>query len=137
MTNQARIRFNLAQCLRGIIAQVLLRRIDQDSRCAAMEIMLPTPKVRELIRSGQTHRIASEIQSENESGMQSMGDAIMDLLLKDWIDPVDARAICTDKTRFEIGYLANQKAKLEAKVADLEKAIQDLKASTPTDEETQ
>lgn len=77
---QQQIRVQLAAVLQGIIAQQLLPRIDRQGRIAALEVLLATPAVRNLIREGKTHQIPTVIQTNGKLGMQSMEKAIQDLL---------------------------------------------------------
>ena len=54
---QAQIRSSLSDGIRAVIAQVLFKRADKKDRCAALEIMIATPAIRNLIRQQQTHQI--------------------------------------------------------------------------------
>jgi len=98
---QAQIRSTLADGLRAIIAQVLFKRIDKKGRCAALEILIATPAVRNLIREAKTFQINSMIQTGKKFGMQLLDDAIMDLYKKGWIGAEEAYGKCNDKTRFK------------------------------------
>ena len=97
---QAQIRSTLADGIRAVIAQVLFKRVDKKGRCAAMEILIATPAVRNLIRESKTHQINSMIQTGKKYGMQLLDDAIMDLLNKGWINPDEAYQKANDKGRF-------------------------------------
>lgn len=97
---QAQIRSTLADGIRAVVAQVLFKRVDKKGRCAALEILIATPAVRNLIREGKTHQIASSIQTGKKYGMQLLDDAIMDLLNKGWIDPDEAYQKANDKNKF-------------------------------------
>ena len=97
---QAQVRSTLADGLRAVIAQVLFKRIDQKGRCAALEIMIATPAVRNLIREGKTFQIPSSIQTGKRFGMQLLDDAIMDLLNKGMISAEDSYAKANDKGKF-------------------------------------
>ena len=99
-SEQAQIRSTLADGLRGIVAQVLFKRVDKKGRCAAMEILIATPAVRNLIREGKTHQINSMIQTGKKYGMQLLDDAVMDLLNKGWISPDEAYQKANDKGKF-------------------------------------
>lgn len=77
---QQQIRVQLASVLQGVIAQQLLPRVDQQGRIAALEILLVTPAVRNLIREGKTHQIPTVIQTNSKLGMQSMEKAIQEHL---------------------------------------------------------
>lgn len=98
---QAQIRSSLADGLRAVVAQTLFKRIDVKGRCAALEILLATPAVRNLIRESKTFQIPSVIQTGKKYGMQSLDDAIMDHLMNGRIDPNDAYNKCIDKGKFK------------------------------------
>jgi twitching motility protein PilT len=97
---QAQIRASLADALRAVIAQSLFTRVDIPGRVAALEILLATPAVRNLIRESKIHQIATTIQTGRKFGMQSMDDAILDHLLAGRVSPVDAYSHCIDKAKF-------------------------------------
>jgi twitching motility protein PilT len=97
---QEQVRSTLADGLRAVIAQVLFKRIDKKGRCPAMEIMIATPAVRNLIREGKTFQIPSSIQVGKRYGMQLLDDAIMELLNKGWISAEEAYAKSNDKSKF-------------------------------------
>lgn len=97
---QAQIRNTLADGIRAIVAQNLFRRIDRKGRVAALEIMIATPAVRNLIRERKTYQIPSMIQTGKKYGMQSLDDAIMDLLQKKIIGAEEAYSKSNDKAKF-------------------------------------
>jgi len=97
---QAQIRSTLADGIRAVIAQVLFKRVDKKGRCAALEILIAIPAVRNLIREGKTYQISSSIQVGKKYGMQLLDDAIMDLLNKGWISADEAYIKSNDKNRF-------------------------------------
>src|SRR5210317_1171004 len=97
---QAQIRSTLSDCLRAIIAQVLFKRIDKKGRCAALEILIATPAVRNLIRESKTHQVNSMIQTGKKYGMQLLDEAIMDLYNKGWITGDAAYQKANDKAKF-------------------------------------
>ncbi len=97
---QAQVRNILADGLRAVVAQALFRRIDRRGRVAAVEIMIATPAVRNLIREGKTYQIPSVIQTGRKFGMQSLDDAILALLEKKVIGAEEAYSKCTDKGKF-------------------------------------
>jgi twitching motility protein PilT len=99
-SEQAQIRSTLADGLRAVVAQVLFKRIDKLGRCAALEILIATPAVRNLIREAKTYQIPSSIQTGKKYGMLLLDDAIMDLYQKGWISADDAYAKANDKARF-------------------------------------
>ncbi|MCK9229848.1 MAG: type IV pilus twitching motility protein PilT [Syntrophales bacterium] len=97
---QAQIRSTLADGIRAVIAQVLFRRIDKKGRVAAMEILIATPAVRNLIRESKTFQIPSMIQTGRKYGMLMLDDAIFELLQKGWISADEAYTKSNDKARF-------------------------------------
>lgn len=97
---QAQIRTTLSESLKGVIAQNLFKRVDKKGRCAALEILVCTYAVGALIREAKTHQIPSSMQTGKKYGMQTLDDAIMELLLKKWISPEDAYDKAVDKQRF-------------------------------------
>lgn len=97
---QAQIRSTLADGIRAVIAQVLFKRIDVKSRCAALEILIATPAVRNLIRESKTHQLASSMQTGKKYGMQLLDDAIMELYKKGWISAEEAYLKSNDKSKF-------------------------------------
>jgi len=99
-SEQMQIRSTLADGLRAVIAQVLFKRIDKKGRCAAMEILIATSAVRNLIRESKTFQIPSMMQTGKKYGMQLLDDAIFDLVSKGWISGEEAYNKANDKTKF-------------------------------------
>ena len=99
-SEQAQIRSTLADGLRAVVAQVLFKRVDKIGRCAALEILIATPAVRNLVREAKTHQLPSMMQTGKKYGMQLLDDAIMDLHNRGWISPDEAYAKANDKSRF-------------------------------------
>ena len=102
---QEQIRSTLSDGLRAVVCQSLFRRIDPASidslgRVAALEIMIATPAVRNLIRERKTFQIPSTIQTGKKQGMQSLDDAIMEHLTKKRVSAEEAYAKCNDKAKF-------------------------------------
>ena len=77
---QQHVRVMLSTALQGVVAQQLLPTVDGRGRVAAVEVLLPTPAVRNLIREGKTHQIYSAIQTGGEHGMQTMDAALVHLI---------------------------------------------------------
>ncbi|MDH4099156.1 MAG: type IV pilus twitching motility protein PilT [Nitrospirota bacterium] len=98
---QEQIRTMLAESLRGVVAQQLLRTADGKGRCAALEILVGTTALANLIREGKTFQIPSIIQTGKREGMQTMDQAIMDLLKIKKITPQEAYNFAVDKKLFE------------------------------------
>ncbi|PIE60030.1 MAG: type IV pili twitching motility protein PilT [Desulfobulbus propionicus] len=103
---QEQVRSTLADALRAVVSQTLFKRIDIKGRVAALEIMICTPAVRNLIREAKTFQIPSIMQTGKKYGMQLLDDAIMDLLQKKQISAEDAYMNCAEKARF-VKYLKN------------------------------
>lgn len=99
-SEQSQIRSTLSDGIRAVIAQVLFKRVDKKGRCAALEIMIATPAVRNLIREAKTHQISSSIQTGKKYGMILLDDSIMDLLNKGYISPDEAYIKANEKARF-------------------------------------
>ena len=97
---QAQVRSTLADALRAIVSQTLFKRIDVKGRIAALEILIATPAVRNMIREAKTYQIISVMQTGKKYGMQTMDDAIMAMLEKRQISPDDAYSNSIDKTKF-------------------------------------
>jgi twitching motility protein PilT len=97
---QEQIRSTLSDGLRAVVCQSLFRKSDGTGRVAALEIMIATPAVRNLIREKKTFQIPSAIQTGKKHGMQLLDDAIMDHLNKKRISAEEAYAKCNDKAKF-------------------------------------
>ncbi len=99
-SEQAQVRSTLADGMRAVISQTLFKRADQKGRCAALEIMIATPAIRNLIREAKSHQIPSAIQVGQKYGMQLLDDSIMDLYNRGWIRAEEAYAKAYDKAKF-------------------------------------
>lgn len=78
---QQQIRVQLANVLEAIIAQTLVPTLNEDGRVAAFEVLIANHAVRNLIREGKTHQIASIMQTNKKIGMQTMDDALLSLYM--------------------------------------------------------
>jgi len=106
VNQQSQIRSTLADGLRAVVAQNLFKRIDKKGRCAALEIMIAIPAIRNLIRESKTFQIPSAMQTGKKYGMQTLDDAIMEHLKAKRIGADDAYAKCNNKDMFR-PYLKN------------------------------
>jgi len=97
---QAQIRSTLADGLRAVISQTLFKRIDKVGRIVALEILIATPGVRNLIREGKSHQIPSMIQTGKKFGMTLLDDSIMELFKRGAISAEEAYVKSNDKARF-------------------------------------
>jgi twitching motility protein PilT len=80
---QGQIRTQLSLVLEGIVCQALLPRADKSGRVVALEIMIPTPAIRNLIRDDKVHQIYSTMQAGQERlGMQTMNQSLATLYQK-------------------------------------------------------
>src|SRR5204862_3259602 len=77
---QAQVRMMLSVSLQGILTQQLLPTADGAGRVVAVEALVPTPAVRNLIREGKTHQIYSAMQTGASHGMQTMDSALCHLV---------------------------------------------------------
>jgi twitching motility protein PilT len=94
---QSQIRTMLADALKGVVAQTLLKRCDSPGRVAAHEIMASTPAISNCIREGKNHQIASAIQTGKKFGMQLLNDDLARLVKEKIVAPEDAYFKCVDK----------------------------------------
>jgi twitching motility protein PilT len=87
---QAQVRTMLSESLLGVCTQMLLAK-QGGGRAAALEILVATPAVRNLIRENKTHQIPSAMQVGGKVGMQTMEAAVMDLINKGIVTADEAR----------------------------------------------
>jgi twitching motility protein PilT len=97
---QGQIRTMLAETLKGVIAQQLLVRADGEGRVSAVEILIGTTALANLIREGKTYQILSLIQTGRREGMQTMDQAILELLRRKHITPQEAYRKAIDKDTY-------------------------------------
>lgn len=97
---QGQIRTMLAETLRGVIAQQLLVRADGQGRVAAVELLVGTVALANLIREGKTYQIASIMQTGRREGMQTMDQSILELLRAKRITPQEAYRKAIDKETY-------------------------------------
>src|SRR5262244_958869 len=97
---QNKIRATLSEALKGIVAQSLFKRIDKKGRVAAMEVLVFTTAVANLVREAKTHQIPGMIQVGKRIGNQPLDDAIMEHLRNARISPEEAYDKCIDKKKF-------------------------------------
>lgn len=97
---QEQVRSTLADALKAVVSQTLLKRVDKKGRVAALEILICTPAVRNLVREGKTYQIPSVMQTGKKYGMQALDDALLEHLQKRRISPEDAYTNCIEKPKF-------------------------------------
>ena len=97
---QAQIRIMLSESLKGVIAQTLCKKIG-GGRAAALEVLIVTSPVSNLIREAKTFQIPSIMQVGKSVGMVGLNDALMDLVAKKLVAPEEAYAKSVDRGGFE------------------------------------
>lgn len=94
---QQQIKIQLASVLQAVISQQLLPNINGDGRIAALEVMVITPGIQNLIREGKTQQIESAVQTGNKYGMKTMDMAISELYKKGAISKETAMTYAMDR----------------------------------------
>src|SRR5437899_459264 len=103
---QAQVRVMLSESLKGVISQTLCKR-PNGGRVAAREILLTTPAISNLIREGKTFQIPSIIQTSKKLGMNTLNDALFDLVEQGIVEPDEAYMKSVEKA----GLVAQLRAK--------------------------
>jgi len=93
---QQQVRIQLSVTLEGVLYQVLLPRNDSPGRVAAVEVMLATPAIRNLIREGKTHQMMNCIQTGAQYGMQTLNQCLSFLYQSGTITREEALSRSTD-----------------------------------------
>ncbi len=88
---QAQIRSQFAESIEGVITQTLLKK-KSGGRAAALEIMVGTTAVRNLIREAKLHQIPGIMQASKKDGMQTMDMALMELVTKGTVTKAEAQS---------------------------------------------
>ena len=97
---QQQIRTQLSLTLQGIISQQLLPRRSGTGRVVAVEILVATAAVRNLIREGKSHQLMTVIQTGAKAGMQSMDAALRDLCRAGVVSDEEALMRASDPENF-------------------------------------
>jgi twitching motility protein PilT len=98
---QAQIRTMIAESLRGIVSQQLLRKADSSGRIPAVEILVATPSVSSLIREGKTFQLISVMQMGRAQGMMMMDAHLHDLVMNGQVSPEEAMDHAFDRRTFQ------------------------------------
>ena len=93
---QAQVRVMLSESLKGVVSQTLCRKVG-GGRVAALEILLVTPALSNLIREGKTHQVTSIMQTSKRLGMVTMIDALLALVDERRVEPQEAYLRSPDK----------------------------------------
>ncbi len=96
---QAQIRTMLSETLYAVISQILLKRTDGTGRIPALEVMICTSAIKNLIRESKTAQILSTLQTSQKYGMQTMEMAVKGLLERKLVSPEEAQPILSDMTK--------------------------------------
>ena len=94
---QEQVKIQLSSVIQAVISQQLLPNIKCNGRVAALEIMVNTPGIQNLIREGKTNQIESVVQTGNKYGMKTMDMAISELYKKGAISMEIAMAYAVDR----------------------------------------
>ncbi len=97
---QAQIRIMLSESLKGVISQTLCRKIG-GGRVAALEVLIVTAAISNLIRESKTFQIQSMMQVGKAVGMVTLNDALLELVTKKLVAPEEAYAKAIDKAGLE------------------------------------
>ena len=97
---QNKIRTTLSEALKGVVAQNLFRRVDKKGRVAALEILVFTTAIANLVREGKTHQIPGMIQVGKKLGNQPLDDSILEHIRMKRISPEEAYEKAMDKKKF-------------------------------------
>jgi len=98
---QSHIRTMLSTSLRGVISQQLCQVKTKNGRVAALEIMVNTPAVANLIRQGKMDQLETTIQSGAKAGMKTMDSALRELFDGAFISGQEAYQKAINKSKFE------------------------------------
>lgn len=98
---QGQIRTMVSESLRGIVSQQLVPRADGKGRVIALEVMVNTPAVGNLIRESKTFMLPGVIQTGKKLGMRLMDDSLMELVQNGTITPHEAYDRAEQKKLFE------------------------------------
>ena len=98
-SQQAQTRTMLSETLFAVISQILLKRPGGTGRIPALEIMICTSAIRNLIRESKTAQIVSTLQTSQQFGMQTMEMAVKNLLARRLITADEAQPILADLTK--------------------------------------
>jgi twitching motility protein PilT len=98
---QSHIRTMISTSLRGVVSQQLLPMKQEAGRVAALEVLINTSAVSNLIRQGKLDQLETAMQAGGNKGMQTMDNALMDLVNKGVIDGKEAYLQANHKAKFE------------------------------------
>jgi twitching motility protein PilT len=111
---QEQVRLLLADCLRAVVAQQLVRRADGQGRVACAEILLSSPSLSHTIREGKVQQVFSMMQTGREAGMVTMDQSLVNLFRQGIITEGEAFSRAHDP-----GYLLSQGLRMPTQLAEL------------------
>ncbi len=91
------VQSRLASLLQGVLCQVLVPKVNESGRIAAVEIMLASPAVRNLIREGKIHQLPSIIRTQARLGMELLDQALVNLYRQGTISYESLFTLCNDQ----------------------------------------
>jgi len=94
---QPAIRLTLSEVLSGICSQQLLKRADGSGRVAALEVMVGTHAIRNLIREGKSHLVNNVIMTAKKEGMQLLDQHLKDLVVQNIVTAEEAARFAVDE----------------------------------------
>ena len=98
---QEQIRTALAETLRMVVSQQLVRKADGTGRLAAIEIMINNHALAAMVRSGNSHKIANAIQAGGRAGMQGLDAVLNEMVKAEIITGEEAHEHAIDRATFE------------------------------------
>jgi len=98
---QAQVRTMLADSLRMVVSQQLVRRADQTGRVVAAEVLINTHAVSSMIRRGESHKLMSAIQAGSRHGMQGLDSVLTEMVRAGTISGEEAYEHALDRSQFE------------------------------------
>lgn len=97
---QQQVRTQLAEVLKGVVAQKLVPTAQGKGRIAAHEIMLNNKPIANMLKTGKTAQIQNAM-NDAETGMQTMEQALAQLVIQKWVTPKDALANANDQDQYK------------------------------------
>jgi twitching motility protein PilT len=103
----------LAETLRAVVCQHLLRRRDGSGRVLCSEVMIANDAISNLIRKGKTFQIPSVVSTSKDQGMQTMDAELIRMVKEGIVAPEDAYSKSNDKKAFETAFANPDKDKAQ------------------------
>jgi twitching motility protein PilT len=97
---QSQIRAQFAESIEAVITQTLLKKKGASGRVPALEIMIGTTAVRNLIREGKIHQLPGTMQVSKKDGMQTMDMALLDIVARGLVTKDEAQSRSSNPNLF-------------------------------------